>query len=289
MLNLENEYLKIQISPKGAELNSIYHKIHQIEYLWSGDPAFWGKKSPILFPIIGTLKDNTYLYKGEQYHLSRHGFARERDFEVVKQSEIEIEFRLTSDETTLKIYPFNFHFSLIYRIEESKLSVTYRIVNKSKRVMYASVGAHPAFKVPLTEGLNYEDYYLEFSASENAGRYPINAEGLIKTPAEPCLQNTNKLPLTKALFQKDALVFKDLCSTQVQIKSDKNAHGLKMTYEGFPFFGIWAAPNADFVCLEPWCGIADGEVTNQDFTTKEGILKVGLNKKIEKCWFIDIF
>jgi galactose mutarotase-like enzyme len=289
MHTIQNDLLRVNILSKGAELDSIYHKTHQLEYLWSGDPLFWGKKSPVLFPIIGTLKDNTYHYKGKNYQLSRHGFARERTFEAIKHSETQIEFLLKSDAETLKVYPFKFEFSVIYQLNEANLSVTYRIKNKSKRVLYASVGAHPAFKVPLQAGLQYNDYFLEFSEKENAGRYPINSEGLIKTPANPCLLNTQRLPLTKALFHQDALVFKELRSTQVSLRSESSPHGLRMRYEGFPFFGIWAATNADFVCLEPWCGIADSEETNQDFTKKEGILKVGVGKKMEKTWKVEFF
>jgi galactose mutarotase-like enzyme len=173
-------------------------------------------------------------------------------------------------------------------LEANKLSVTYRIVNKSKRILYASVGAHPAFKVPLQNGLNYEDYYLEFSKNEIAGRYPINPAGLIVSPATPYLDG-HRLPLQKSFFYQDALVFKELSSEAMTLRSDKSPHGLTMTYEGFPFFGIWAAKDADFVCLEPWCGIADGEDAGVDFTKKEGILKIGVGKIVEKTWEIEVF
>jgi galactose mutarotase-like enzyme len=289
MQSIQNDQLRVNINSKGAELDSIFHKTHQLEYLWNGDAAFWGKKSPVLFPIIGTLKGNKYQYKGEIYQLSRHGFAREHDFETKQISETEIEFLLKSDKETLKVYPFQFEFSLIYRLEAANLSVTYRIKNKSRQVLYASVGAHPAFKVPLQDGLHYDDYFLEFSEKENAGRYPINAEGLIISLANPCLQNTNRLPLTKQLFHQDALVFKDLRSDKVSLRSEKSPHGLRMTYKGFPFFGIWAAKDADFVCLEPWCGIADGEDAGQDITKKEGIMKAGVGKIVEKTWSVDFF
>jgi galactose mutarotase-like enzyme len=288
MYFIQNNFLKVSINPRGAELDSIFHKIHQLEYLWSGDATFWGKKSPVLFPIIGTLKDNSYQYKGKTYQLPRHGFARERVFEIAQKSDESIEFLLKSDAETLKIYPFDFEFSLIYHLEGAKLSVTYRIKNKSRRVLYASVGAHPAFKVPLQDNLSYEDYYLQFSENETAGRYPINPAGLIISPAEAYL-NGNRLPLKKSLFYQDALVFKELRSEAMTLRSDKSPHGLTMTYKGFPFFGIWAARDADFVCLEPWCGIADGENAGADFTKKEGILKVGVGKMEEKTWELIVF
>ena len=289
MTTIENDILSVSINSKGAELDSIYHKGNQIEYLWSGDPAFWAKKSPILFPIVGTLKENTYYFENKAYGLGRHGFARDMEFKVVNESACTIHFLLVSDRETVKKFPFSFEFSIIYTVAKNYLTVTYIMKNISNKEMYFSVGGHPAFKVPLVESTTYDDYYLEFNSIENAPRWPISKEGLIEPVPVSFLNNTRRLPLRKELFSEDALVFKGLSSHSVSLKSDKTVHGLEFDFTGFPFLGIWAAKNADFVCIEPWCGIADPVETNQQLAEKEGINKLRGGDIFEKTWKVGLF
>ena len=152
MATIENEQLKIIISPKGAELQSIFNKQTELEYLWNGDPAFWSKKSPVLFPIVGTLKNDTYYYNDKTYKLSRHGFARDMEFEKEKQSATSITFLLRSSEATLQDFPFEFEFRIIYAVQDNSLHVSYNVHNTSSGEMYFSVGGHPALKLPLEIG-----------------------------------------------------------------------------------------------------------------------------------------
>lgn len=289
MYQLENKKLKVAIRSKGAELDSIYLKQAETEYMWSGDPAFWAKKSPVLFPIVGTLKNDTYYFDGKAYQLPRHGFAREMEFAVTKQTAGSIVFTLESSETTLPKFPFHFRFDIIYTIEENQLSVGYSVVNTGKKDMYFSVGGHPAFKLPLASGLDYADYYLEFSETENAGRWPISKDGLIEAAPIPLLNNAIRFPLTKALFEKDALVFKYLNSDRIVLKSEKDPRGLSFHTDGFPYLGIWAARNADFVCIEPWCGIADSVNTDQQLENKEGIELLAPGGSFIRTWTITLF
>ncbi|MBE7174468.1 MAG: aldose 1-epimerase family protein [Williamsia sp.] len=289
MQTIYNDVLTVTINPKGAELSSIYHKQHELEYLWSADPAYWAKKSPVLFPIVGALKDNTFFFNDKPYELSRHGFARESTFTVSEQSQDAIAFTLTSDGHTLTIYPFHFEFSLHYALAGEQLQVTYGVKNLTGDDMYFSVGGHPAFKVPLAEGTDYTDYYLEFNQPENVARWPIAPDGRIEAAPVPMLNNTNKLPLTKELFWEDALVFKHLASNKVALKSDKTEHGLEMDFSGFPYLGIWAAKGADFVCLEPWCGIADSVNTNQQLIDKEGINRLAAHETFTRTWSLNFF
>lgn len=286
MFTLENEYLKIEINSKGAELNSIYNKKKNIEYMWSGDPAFWGKKSPVLFPIIGSLKNDTYYFENKAYQLGRHGFAREMDFEVTNQSASAITFTLIRNNLTLEKYPFQFKFDIIYSIKDKQLQVTYRIVNKGdiNQKLYFSVGGHPAFKLPVLPGTDYTDYWLEFNKKENAGRWPISDEGLIKEQPIPLMTDTNRLPLAKELFYTDAIVFKKLNSTSVKLVSHQSDEVFDFDFTGFPFLGIWAAKGADFVCIEPWCGIADSVDSNQQLTDKEGINVLDSTDQFERTW-----
>ena len=152
METIQNNKLKVVIDEKGAELKSVIHLDHQLEYMWSGDPAFWGKTSPVLFPIVGTLKDNTYQYDGKPYHLPRHGFARDKVFSVTKKGSQSITFSLSDDNTTQQVYPFDFTFSIIYTIDENRLTVGYEVHNDRNSAMYFSLGGHPAFKLPLSQG-----------------------------------------------------------------------------------------------------------------------------------------
>ena len=284
MFTIENEHLKISISKKGAELQSIFNKQTQLEYLWNGNPAFWSKRSPILFPIVGTLKNDIYYYNDKPYKLNRHGFARDMDFEIETPTASAVTFLLRSDETTLRNFPFEFELRVMYSLRENNLRVNYNVSNISNPEMYFSVGGHPAFKVPLVDGMGYDDYYLEFNEEETKPRWPISKDGLIETTPVPLLQQTNVLPLTKELFSKDALVLKNPTSSIVSLKSDKSSHGLDFDFGDFPYLGIWAAKDADFVCIEPWCGIADSVDTNQQLVNKEGINKLNAGEIFQRFW-----
>ncbi|MEN9684412.1 MAG: hypothetical protein RLZZ28_198, partial [Bacteroidota bacterium] len=160
MFEISNQVLTVTLSPKGAELQSIYHRANQLEYLWDANPAFWSKKSPVLFPIVGGLKNNSYTFQGKSYQLSRHGFAREKDFAVTAQSTNSISFTLIADQETKKVYPFDFRFTLIYTLVNNTLTVEYLVENTGKEPLYFSVGAHPAFKVPLVNGTVFSDYSI---------------------------------------------------------------------------------------------------------------------------------
>jgi galactose mutarotase-like enzyme len=285
---LKNKNLSIKINPKGAELTSLFNHENQTEYLWNADPKFWGKSSPVLFPIVGSLKENKYRFEGKEYTLPRHGFARDREFMVEKSDENSVTFLLTHDENTLKVYPFKFEFRLIYSLENNTLNVTYSVKNIGENEMYFSVGGHPAFAVPLAENTGYNDYYLQFNKTEIFKRWGLTPEGLIEMQPFDFLINTNKLTLTKELFYEDAIVFKNLKSTSIILKSDKTNQQLKFNFEGFPYLGIWAAKDANFVCIEPWCGIADSANHNQELTEKEGIIGLDLGENFERIWRVEV-
>jgi len=286
MVRIENEQLTVLINEMGAELTSVIDRKSEVEYMWSGDPSFWGKHSPVLFPIVGTLKNNSYRYKGKEYTLPRHGFAREKKFSV---SEDGTTFTLSSNEETKKVYPFDFLLSINYRLNKNELTVTYTVENTGTVTMYFSLGAHPAFAVPIGNSGNYEDHFLEFNRDENADKWPITKDGLISSGSEPFLKNQKFIPLSKTLFEKDAIVLKGLKSNNISIRSNKDNNGIEFHFDGFPYFGIWAAKGADFVCLEPWCGIADSENHNQELESKEGINKLVLGEKFNRSWSIRVY
>lgn len=282
--SISNNNLTASIKQLGAELCSLYNHQTNLEYMWSADPAFWGKTSPILFPIVGALKNNQYVYNNKAYTLPRHGFARERLFQVEDQTKDRIVFLLTDDESSKAVYPFPFELRITYSLQNHTLEVAYAVTNTGADSLFFSLGAHPAFRVPLTEAISYSDYVLTFSHVENAPVWPITREGLIQESPNVFLANTQSLPLTKELFYQDALVFKNLKSNRITLGSPKDKHGLDFNFEQFPFFGIWAAKDADFVCLEPWCGIADSVQHNQELERKEGIQKLPTHQTWSRSW-----
>ena len=288
MIILENEILRAVISPKGAELQSLINKETGIQYMWSGDAAFWGKHSPVLFPIVGSLKDDTYFYKDKIYQLPRHGFARERIFLKDQLSLEEAVFSLSQDAETLAIYPFAFLLKLRYVLQGNTLTCNYEISNIGYDELLFSVGAHPAFKVPMFEGSTYTDYYLQFNKAEQLHRWKLE-KGLMAAQTEVVATENGKLSLSHELFYEDAIVLKNIQSNSITIGCTKHANGLHFNFDNFPFFGIWASKDANFVCLEPWCGIADSVDHNQQFKNKEGIINLAANTNWQRNWMVECF
>ena len=289
MIVLENDHIKVAIKPLGAELHSLINIATGLDYMWSGDVKYWAKQSPVLFPIIGTLKNDTFFFDDKSYHLNRHGFAREKTFSVSDQTSSSVVFTLLHDAETLLVYPFKFSFSIIYTIVKSKLSVTYLVKNIDEKTIFFSVGGHPAFKMPLNDNLNYEDYYFEFNEIENLDRWPISSAGLIEETSLVFLENSQRIDLSKSLFNNDAIVLKNVKSNTIKVLSDKDTAGFAFTFDNFPYLGIWAAKDADFICIEPWCGIADSVGTTQSLIEKEGIVQLIAGESFKRNWDIEIW
>ncbi|EBF5848403.1 aldose 1-epimerase family protein [Listeria monocytogenes] len=272
MIKLENEVLLVEMKTAGAELTRIFHKDTGLEYLWNADSKFWGRHSPVLFPTVGRLVDDTYLVDGKQYHLGQHGFARDRDFQVIEQTENSVRFELDADEDSLAIYPYKFKLSIIYTIEKNTVAVSYEVENTDNKRIYFSIGAHPAFHLPLTDGTTFEDYYLDFGTEENLETLclegPYRSGDIKKIIDEPA----RYLPLSYDLFKNDALIFEALKQKEMTIKSDKTPHFVKVSFPEFPFVGVWTAkPGTPFLCIEPWYGIADGAGESVELRDKAGI------------------
>ena len=290
MINtLENDFIKIDVSSQGAELQSIYNKKYNIEYLWQGDSSIWPRRAPVLFPIVGKVKNNQYTYNQDSYALPQHGFARDSIFLLVASSESSCIYRLHHSEETLKVFPFEFELDISYSIEGTTLKVSYRISNpSSKNDIYFSIGAHPGFRCPLVEGDKFEDYYLEFEKSENLSRILLDS-GLRGDETEAVTLINNKLPLTVDLFgPKDAIVVTGLNSERISLKSNKSKHGLHFNYKDYPWFGIWSKPGP-FICLEPWMGVADDIHSIGDFIKKESIQKLKPQSEIQYSYSIELF
>ena len=285
---IKNEFIKAKIKSFGAELNSLQKIDDSLEYIWQGDKEFWARHSPILFPIVGRLKNDSYFYKNQKYNMSQHGFARDKEFEIVEKKDDFIEFKLSSDEKTLEIYPFSFELYLFYKLERNSLIVSYKVINKSDDKMLFSIGAHPAFNWTLNENEQKEDYFLEFENIKNTKRYFLNELGLVYNSIDLEIKD-NKIALNEELFKNDALVFNDSNIKNVTLRNNKNDKFIKLNFENFPYLGIWSKLNgAPFMCIEPWLGVADEIGTNQKFEEKTGILKLKKDGIFEASYSIEI-
>jgi galactose mutarotase-like enzyme len=278
---ISNSILTAQIKHTGAELCSLKDNSNT-EYIWSGNPDFWGKHSPVLFPIVGTLKKNSYHYNGTEYQLSRHGFAREMEFELIDKQESSATFSLASSDETLKKYPFDFELHLMYTLEDTSLKIEYKVINKGESKMPFSIGAHPAFDLPG----NFEKYSLEFEKEEPL-TFHLLEDGLISNTTEQIQLDKKQLHLNYKLFENDALVFKKLFSKSITILENSTPI-LKVNYKDFPDLGIWTPPNAPFICIEPWFGYSDTVDAFGNLFEKEAIQILDKNAVFNSTYSIEI-
>ena len=286
MIHLRYNDLSVTINEKGAELQSILY--NNLEYLWQADEKYWGKHAPVLFPIIGELKDGKYIYKDKEYRLPRHGFARDKTFKKELLTQSLTRLSLQSDNDTMQVYPFPFTFQIEYRLDDAALHCTFKVINNGNEYMYFSAGGHPAFNVPLVNNLRYEDYYIEFSDDEELKRYTLQ-NGLVADDIETINLSNRKLLLQYELFYKDAIVLKHINSNILKLASNKNERGLQFTFNEFQYLGIWAAKDAPFVCLEPWCGVADSVNHDNQLVNKEGINCLAAGKSWQRVWSVQLF
>lgn len=285
---IKNEHIKAKIKSFGAELNSLQKIDENLEYMWQGDSKYWNRHSPILFPIVGRLKNDSYTYQNQKYNMTQHGFARDKEFEVIKNEVDFIEFRLKSDEKTLEIYPFSFELYLSYKLEKNNLIVSYKVINKSDEKMLFSIGAHPAFNWTLKEDEKKEDYFLEFENIKETKRYFLNDKGLVYDSVDLKIID-NKIALNEELFKNDALVFNDFNIKTLTLKNSKNENFVKLNFENFPYLGVWSKPSgAPFLCIEPWFGVADEQNSTQNLEDKKGIITLQKDEVFSCFYSIEI-
>jgi len=288
MAILENDFLRVEINAKGAQLSSVFNRETQTEHMWQADASIWPWHAPNLFPVVGGLINDELLVDGQIYHMSRHGFARQSEFVLLESDDVHAVYSLPNSETTLKVYPYKFDFQVLYNLIDNALRLTYKLISHDKKTIYFSVGGHPAFRVPFNAGEKYEDYYLEFEAGEKLNTHSLSAEGFFTGETHPVPTPNNRLYLTRDLFKADALVFKNLKSREVCIKSDKHDKSISVEFPHFNYLGIWAKPGADFVCIEPWLGCADSVGKHVDISQKEDIQQLKPGHVFEAAFFISV-
>ncbi|MFM7022751.1 MAG: aldose 1-epimerase family protein [Flavobacteriales bacterium] len=264
--SLENEFVKIEVKLNGAELCSYFNKQNNTEYVWQADPRFWGKHAPMLFPVIGMAASDQIKVKGQSFPMTKHGFARDMNFEFRSQTADTLEMALVSTTETKKSFPFDFELLVKYELKATKLITTFRVINKGQESMSFGIGGHPAFNCPD----ELENCFIEFEKEEKDDKVLINAQGFRNGKIVKDYINGKRIMLSKEIFKDDALIFLNLQSKAMVLQSRSGLKKLKFSHQGFPFLGIWAPVGAPFVCLEPWQGVCDTEGYSGEFKDKLG-------------------
>lgn len=285
---IENKHLKITISDMGAELMSIYGKTTNFEYLWQGNPEFWSGRAYVLFPICGRLTDGKYTYQGKEYQMNLHGFARKTVYDVVEQKKNSITFGIKSNEKTKEIYPFDFDFKIKYILSGAKLRTLLIVNNSGNEDLLFSVGGHPGFNLPLQEGLEFSEHYVEFKKAKKVEKLVMSDTCYNTGKTVPFeLKDDKILPLQHNLFDNDAIFLSNMDNT-VTLKSDKADRYVKVSYKDMTHLGFWHAPKteAPYVCIEPWHGVPAMDKVVDDFATKKELMNLKSGKTYKT--FIDI-
>ncbi len=274
MITLNNHNVTLIISEIGAEMQSL--KYNGTEFLWQGYDGIWSKHAPILFPICGGLKDDKFTYKGKEYTLPKHGYAKNEIFSVESKNDTEATFLHTSNEETLKMFPFLYEFRVKYSLTDSGVKVTYNVTNNGDDTMYFSVGSHEAYATP--EGI--EEYDVIFPEKETLECIMLDG-CLLNSHKTLFMKNSTTLPLYDKFFFFDSPVFKDLKSDSAMLRNRKTGRFINVEFPNKPYFLLWHEPGAPFMCLEPWAGAPDTQTRYGDITKKEAIISLDAKQVYE--------
>lgn len=289
-VKLHNDLLTIEISTHGAELQSIRNNLTGQEYLWHGNPAFWGRRSPVLFPIVGAVWEGRFRMDGRVYEMGQHGFARDRDFSVIEGSpEDEAWFSLDADEDSLLIYPRRFRLEIGYRLTGERIDVMWRVINRDMQPMSFQIGAHPAFMLPGFSVADDVHGYLMFDGGPDFVRQLIEARGCVGTETAPVILDDHAmLPIAADTFARDAIILAGGRTRRVSLL-DKNRCPLLTLLSSAPLTGLWAPrPDAPFVCIEPWWGRADSVGFDGDFADRAYVNTLAAGQTFETSYLIVI-
>ena len=268
MVTLRNGKMTAQINEFGAELSSL--KRGDVEYIWEGDPAVWSGRAPIMFPICGEQPVGGYLVNGNPYKFEkRHGFARVSTFEVESASDTAATLVLKDSDATRAVYPFAFALRVTFVLGEDGIRVEYAIENPSDAPMYASIGAHEAYACP--EGI--EQYEIVFEQPETAARFLVNENGHL-SGSMPFFENTAVYAPKEKEFELDAVVTKEIRSRKVVLRRKDGGRAITVAFPDHPFLLFWQKPGAKYLCIEPWCGIAQAADGDQRIENFEGIQEI---------------
>lgn len=288
MYYLSNPDISLAVSSFGAQMQSICSGGQ--EYLWSGDPAYWAGKAPNLFSFIGRLTNGRYTYNGKMYEMDIHGFAKDKEFELLLQTENKLTLQLKDDNHTYFMYPFHFIFQISYEIVGTAIYITYNIENRSHKRMFFGVGGHPGFKVPLGQEENFEDYYLSFGETHVPTRVGHTDSCFLNgIDKDFLLRDGHKLPLSHDLFDDDAIVLKNMAD-RVTLMSDKSKRRVELSFPDMHYLGIWHKPRtkAPYVCIEPWTSLPSRQDIIEDIRYKSDMIRLEEGKSYQNKWSITV-
>ncbi len=289
LYELNNGRLRAQVSAQGAELRSL-RGADETEVLWQGDPALWRRSAPVLFPYVGRLTGGIYTYRGEEYRLPIHGFAPSSTFQTAEQTPESVVLQLRESEKTLGMYPFRFRFCVGYRLEGDTLAVAFTVENCDDKTMYFGLGAHPGFRVPLADGLRFEEYALQFCAPCAPRSIRLSRDCFILEQSDPLpLESGGMLPLRHGLFDADTLLLTDTART-VTLLAARDGHAVTVMSPDMPYLAVWQPPHtkAPFVCIEPWCSLPARSGVREDLEQQPSLLRLAAGETGVYHWSITV-
>ena len=290
LYTIHNSDMTVTIDGLGAQLQSIT-AAGGTEYLWSGDPAYWPSRAPILFPYVGRLTDDTYTCDGRAYQMTRHGFARRTEFSVLTQGKDHITLYMEDSEESRKLYPFAFRFDVSYVLEGSTLVIVYAVESRDGRTMFFGLGGHPGFRVPLEEGRAFTDYRLTFAQPCQPWQVLMSENYMISGREAPYpLENGVDLPLRHDLFDRDAIILKHFARS-VTLSAGEGTRGLTLSCPRMRYLGIWHQPKTDapYVCLEPWVSLPCREGVVEDLSQQFDLVSLEPRQRYENRWTVTVF
>lgn len=286
MVTIQNDRFSASIAPVGAELRSLKNRQSNEEFIWQADPGIWAKSAPVLFPITGLLKDDKTSINGVEYQIPKHGFARERLFKIVEQEAHRVQFEISADEQSRRVYPYDFALQIEFVLDANQLAINYTVCNTGAEEMLFSIGSHPAFALDLDRA-PLSDYALEFSEPESLDLYGLTDEFFAQKQTG-YLKQERRIPLSKQIFDDDALMFKDVQSRAIKLCRAHSDWAVEIELRGTPHLGIWAKPGAPFVCIEPWFSYNDAGDSDGLFKNKPGIMALAASGIFETGYTIRI-
>ncbi len=282
---IENEYLQVRVSTYGAELQSI-KSASGCEYLWQGDPQYWQEKAPVLFPVIARLQDKTLCVNGLAYPMEIHGFAKCSEFACAGHSTDSVTLRLVCENA-----PFICTLDITYRLDGNTLRIENKVLNNQNEPLHFALGGHPGFRVPLEDGEEFSDYYLEFSQKCTPELIGFTADSVLvsgQNRAYP-LEDGRRIPLHHRLFDGDALIMQH-AAREVSLKNRAGTHTVTVSYPDMPYIGFWHCVRADapYVCIEPWSSLPGRAGVTEELSCRSDFVHLAPNKTWENIWTISI-
>lgn len=284
---IQNQYLQVEISSRGGELRSIQDSRGR-EYLWQGDPASWDERGPNLFPYIGRTTDQTYTLRGKSYHMPLHGFLSGSQMTLVSQTADCLSLCLKDCRETLEIWPFHFCLTITWTLKEASLTVTFQVENLDSRTMYFGIGGHPGFRLPVNPALRFEDYRVDFGPDAAPRQILLSPDCFVLEQDVPLqLENGRYLPLSHKLFEKDAIVMKDM-PKEITVESPLDHKKIRACFPDMAYLGLWSFGSADFLCIEPWSSLPSRKDVVEDLETQPGLISLDAEKTYVNSWSISI-